>query len=113
MPVEEGGWWTHRRCCAGSLFPPLILPLRYRKSFDFGTGTVFNWPGEYFGGGEVFADPATGQIHLAWGKTTVQAYKVQLAIRCCAGRSDGLFFARTGCSSVHHLSGNGRRKRSF
>ena len=48
----------------------------YRKSFDFGTGTVFNFPGEYFGGGEVFVDPGTGQVHLAWGKTTVQAYTV-------------------------------------
>jgi hypothetical protein len=33
-------------------------------------------PGEYFGGGEVFTDPTTGQVHLAWGKTTVQAYTV-------------------------------------
>ena len=48
----------------------------YRKDFDFGSKNVYAWPGEYFGGGEVFVDPASGTVQLAWGKTTVQAYSV-------------------------------------
>jgi hypothetical protein len=48
----------------------------YRKDFDFGSKNVYAWPGEYFGGGQVYVDPTTGQVHLAWGKTTVQAYSV-------------------------------------
>lgn len=48
----------------------------YRKDFDFGSANVYSWGGEYFGGGETFLDPTTGQVHLAWGKTTVAAYSV-------------------------------------
>lgn len=48
----------------------------YRKDFDFGSKNVYAWPGEYFGGGEVFVDPNSGVVQLAWGKTTVQAYSV-------------------------------------
>ena len=48
----------------------------YRKDFDFGSANVYSWSGEYFGGGETFVEPTTGQVQLAWGKTTVAAYSV-------------------------------------
>ena len=48
----------------------------YRKDFEFGSKNVYSWGGEYFGGGDTFVDPTTGQVHLAWGKTTVAAYSV-------------------------------------
>ena len=50
----------------------------YRKNFSFfNRSEVFDLPGGYFGGGQIHLDPATGEVRIATGKSTVESFTVR------------------------------------
>ena len=47
----------------------------YRKNFHFGA-TIFQAGGEYFAESQMYVDPGSGKVYVAWGKTSVMGFEV-------------------------------------
>lgn len=54
---------------------PRSPSLADRKNFHFGA-TVFEAGGEYFAESQMYVDPASGKVFIAWGKTSVMGFEV-------------------------------------